>query len=135
NYIQGNRETWGDLISDRTGGPDTYITAPGQAFDSDGNDLYNGFVTFPDGTKRYAIAPGTGPTSWDGRGVAVHGGKNSREVWDHRYDAFQTGHYTDNNLTISGGNARTTFLISYSNLNQQGIVKSFSDYMRNSARI
>lgn len=127
-YIQGNRETWGDLISDRSGGPDTFITDP-----NDPN--YNGFVTFTDGTKRYAIASGTGPTSWDGTGAAAHGGKNSRQVWDHTKDAFQTGHYTDNNLTLSGGNARTNFLISYSNLNQQGIVKSFSDYMRNSIRM
>ncbi len=126
-YIQGNRETWGDKISDRTGGTDAFITDPNAGG-------YNGFVTFADGTKRYAIASGTGPTSWDGKGGAAHGGKNSQQVWDHRYDAFQTGHFVDNNLTVSGGNARTTFLLSYSNLNQQGIVKSFSDYIRNSAR-
>jgi len=126
-YVQGNRETWGDKISDRTGGADTYITGAGQPF-----------VTFPDGTTRYGIASGSsGPSgiNWDGTGTAAHGGKNSKDVWDHRYDAFQKGHYTDNNLTLSGGNSRTTFLISYSNLNQQGIVKSFSDYMRNSARV
>ncbi len=126
-YIQGNRETWGDKIADRKGGPDTYITdptAPG----------YNGFVTFADGTKRYAIAPGTG-TSLDGTGAAAHGGKNSRDTYDHKMDAFQNGHFVDNNLTISGGNARTNVLVSYSNLNQQGIIKSFSDYVRNSARV
>jgi TonB-linked SusC/RagA family outer membrane protein len=123
-YVQGNRETWGDKISDRTGGSDNFITGPGADF-----------VTFPDGTKRYGIASGTGPTSFSGTGAATHGGKNSKDVYDHRYDAFQTGHYTDNNLTISGGNARTNFLVSYSNLNQQGIVKSFSDYIRNSARV
>jgi TonB-linked SusC/RagA family outer membrane protein len=134
-YIQGNRETWGDKISDRTGGADAFITAPGQVFNADGDDLYNGFVTFPDGTKRYAIAPGTGPTNFSGTGAAAHGGKNSRDVYDHRYDAFQTGHFSDNNVTISGGNQRTTFLVSYSNLNQQGIIKSFSDYKRNSARV
>ncbi len=131
-YIQGNRESWGDKISDRTGGTDNFITDPTAAG-------YAGFVTFPDGTTRYAIASGTsgsaGAPNWDGTGAGAHGGKNSKDVWDHRYDAFQTGHYTDNNLTISGGNARTTFLISYSNLSQQGIVKSFSDYYRNSARI
>jgi TonB-linked SusC/RagA family outer membrane protein len=132
-YIQGNRETWGDKISDRTGGADTYITNPGPG--------YAGYVTFPDGTQRYAIASGDGSLwnattpNWAGTGASAHGGKNSRSVYDHRYDAFQTGHYTDNNLTLSGGNARTTFLLSYSNLNQQGIVKSFSDYQRNSARI
>ncbi|HZY83046.1 MAG TPA: SusC/RagA family TonB-linked outer membrane protein [Cyclobacteriaceae bacterium] len=125
-YVQGNRETWGDKISDRTGGPDTYITNPSAPG-------YAGFVTFPDGSRRYAIASGTG-TSWDGKGAAAHGGKNSQDTYDHRYDAFQKGHYTDNNMTISGGNNRTTFLVSYSNLAQKGIVKGFSDYKRNSAR-
>ncbi|PGH41957.1 MAG: SusC/RagA family TonB-linked outer membrane protein [Candidatus Nephrothrix sp. EaCA] len=129
NYIQGNKETWGDKISDRSGEADTYITNPNASG-------YAGFVTFPDGTTHYAIASGKGSApNWDGTGVAAHGGKNSRKVWDHRYDAFQTGHYVDNNLTISGGNARTSFLISYSNLSQEGIVKSFSNYYRNSARI
>src|ERR1041385_326160 len=31
-YIQGNRETWGDKIADRTGGADTYLNGPGQPF-------------------------------------------------------------------------------------------------------
>ncbi len=126
-YRQGNRETWGDKIADRTGGTDSFITDPAAPG-------YNGFVTFSDGSKRYAIAPGTG-VSYSGTGAAAHGGKNSQDVWDHRYDAFQTGHFLDNNLQISGGNARTNFMISYSNLNQEGVVKSFSDYKRNSARV
>ena len=119
-YQQGNKNAWGDRIADRTGGPDTFITdptAPG----------YRGFVTFPDGTERYAIAPGT---------VAnPHGGKNAKETYDHTNDVFQTGHYTDNALTISGGNARSTFLLSYSNLNQDGVVRAYSNYQRNTARL
>ena len=132
-YVQGNRETWGDKIADRTGGTDGFVTSPGSG--------YNGFVTFPDGTKRYGI-----PTNYDGgavnpkwndsgTGALAHGNKNSKDVYDHRYDAFQTGHFTDNNIQLSGGNSKTTFLISYSNLNQTGIIKSFSDYKRNSARV
>jgi TonB-linked SusC/RagA family outer membrane protein len=120
-YIQGNRESWGDKISDRKGGDDTNI-------------LGAGFVTFPDGTKRYPIAAGSG-VSLDGTGAAAHGGKNSTATYDHKTDPFQTGHFLDNNLTISGGNAKTNFLISYSNLNQEGVIKSFSDYKRNSARV
>lgn len=119
-YNQGQRNSFGDRIADRTGGSDTFITnptAPG----------YQGFVTFPDGTQRYAIAPGTAANP--------HGGKNSRETFNHTRDVFQTGHFTDNNLSISGGNDRTTFLLSYSNLNQEGIVKAFSNYRRNTARI
>jgi TonB-linked SusC/RagA family outer membrane protein len=126
-YAMNNRVSWGDLISDRKGGSDT---PSGSAF-----------TTFSDGTTRYATANGTG-SSWDGTdntvysGTAkVHGGKNSTDTYDHRKDVFQTGHYTDNNLTLSGGNSRTNFLLSYSNLSQQGVIKNFSDYKRNSARI
>lgn len=127
-YIQSNRETWGDKISDRTGGADTP------------NPLVGGFVTFPDGTKRYPVASGSNTfnvsnPNYAGTGALAHGGKNSKNTYDHQHDAFQTGHYVDNNLTISGGNNKTTFLISYSNLTQTGVVKSFSDYARNSARI
>ena len=119
-YKQGNKVSFGDLIADRTGGPDTYITdptAPG----------YQGFVTFPDGTKRYAIASGTAANP--------HGGKNAKDTYDHTEDVFQTGHFTDNSLNISGGNNRSNFMISYSNLNQEGVIKAYSNYQRNTARV
>lgn len=120
NYVQGSRTTWGDLISDRTGGPDTYITDPA-------NPGYKGYATFPDGTKRYAIASGTAANP--------HGGKNSKDVYDHTKDPFQTGHFVDNSINISGGNARSNFMISYSNLTQEGVIKAFSNYTRNTARV
>ncbi len=119
-YMQGNRSTFGDRIADRFGGFDTYITdlaAPG----------YQGFVTFPDGTRRYAIASGTAANP--------HGGKNSHDTYDHTKDAFQTGHFTDNTIAISGGKDRSTFMVSYGNLNQDGVIKSYSNYQRNTARI
>ena len=75
-FIQGNRSNFGDLISDRKGGEDTFITdpkAPG----------YQGFVTLSDGSRRYAIASGTTANP--------HGGKNSTDTFDHTKDAFQTG--------------------------------------------
>ncbi|GAB3808913.1 SusC/RagA family TonB-linked outer membrane protein [Spirosoma humi] len=118
-FQQGSRNTFGDLISARSGGPDTYITDPSAAG-------YQGFVTFPDGTKRYAIAAGTAANP--------HGGKNSRDTYDHTKDVFQTGHFTDNSINFSGGNARSNFLLSYSNLNQEGVVKQFSTYQRNTVR-
>ena len=124
-WRQNARESWGDRIDDRTGGTDAFITAPGPG--------YNGFATFADGTKRYAIASGT-TFSVNGRGAGAHGGKNSKETYDHRYDAFQTGRFVDNNLTISGGNAKSNFYASVSNLDQTGIVKSFSDYKKTSVR-
>ncbi|WP_240625676.1 SusC/RagA family TonB-linked outer membrane protein [Spirosoma pollinicola] len=119
-YSQGNKVSFGDLISDRKGGEDTYITDPNAPG-------YQGYVTFPDGTKRYAIAAGTAANP--------HGGKNSKDVFDHVNDVYQTGHFTDNSLNISGGNNRSNFMISYSNLNQEGIVKAFSNYQRNTARV
>jgi len=113
-YAQGNRVSWGDLIADRTGGADTYNTS-------------GAYVEFADGTRRYPIAAGTAANP--------HGGKNSKETFNHGKDVYRTGYFTDNNITISGGNARTNFLVSYSNLDQKGIVKSFSDYKRNNARV
>ena len=119
-FSQGNRSTFGDLIADRTGGTDQFITNPTASG-------YQGFVTLSDGTKRYAIAPGTATNP--------HGGKNSRDVFDHSKDAFQSGYFLDNTLNVSGGNEKSTFLISYGNLDQQGVVKSFSNYKRNSLRL
>lgn len=119
-YVQGDRLSFGDLISDRPGGADNYITDPS-------NPLYQGYVTFPDGSVRYAIAPGTAANK--------NGGKNSREVFDHGKDAFQTGHFIENNLTVNGGNEKSNFLLSFSNLKQEGIIKSFSDYDRKTARL
>ena len=119
-YIQGNRNSFGDRIADRTGGPDTYITAPNAPG-------YLGVLTFADGSQRYAIAPGTAANP--------HGGKNAQDTYDHTQDVFQTGHFTDNSLSLSGGNERTNFLVSYANLNQEGVIKAFSDYQRNAARV
>lgn len=119
-YLQGDRLSFGDLISDRPGGPDFYITDPA-------NPLYQGYVTFPDGTVRYAIAPGTSANK--------NGGKNSRDVFDHGKDAFRTGHFIENNLTLDGGNEKSNFLLGFSNLMQDGVIKAFSDYDRNTARL
>lgn len=118
-YQQGNRLSFGDLIENRAGGQDTYITNPGPG--------YEGYVTFPDGSVRYAIAPGTNGNP--------AGGKNSRDVFDHSKDAFQTGHFLENSLSLNGGNENAAFLLSFSNLDQEGVVKSFSEYSRNSFRI
>lgn len=119
-YSQGARSSFGDLISGRAGGKDQYITTPGSVG-------YQGFVTLSDGTTRYAIAPGTAGNP--------HGGKNAQDTYDHTKDAFQTGYFFDNTLNVSGGNAKSNFLISIGDLTQQGVVKSASDYNRKSARI
>ncbi|MBS1978578.1 MAG: SusC/RagA family TonB-linked outer membrane protein [Bacteroidetes bacterium] len=119
-YAMNNRVSYGDQIADRKGGADATTGAA--------------YVTLSDGSKRYATPSGSG-FSWDGTGAAAHGGKNSKDTYNHKTDVFQTGHFVDNNMTISGGNARSNFLMSYSNLTQQGVIKNFSDYTRNSARL
>jgi TonB-linked SusC/RagA family outer membrane protein len=134
-FIQGNKFAFGDRIADRQGGEDLYATAPGQFSTAGGDDIYNGYVTFPDGSVRYVIPAGGNIDESTGKALDVHGGKRSKDVYDHTKDVFRTGHFVDNNITLSGGNAKSTFLVSYSNLSQQGIVKKFSDYKRNNARI
>ncbi|MET1056642.1 MAG: SusC/RagA family TonB-linked outer membrane protein [Pedobacter sp.] len=119
-YNQGNKVSFGDLISSRSGGSDTYITRPGDAG-------YQGYVTFPNGSQRYAIPSGTA--------ASPHGGKNSTDTYDHYNDIFQTGHFWENNLSLSGGDSKSTFLMSYGNLKQDGIAKALSSYGRNTARI
>lgn len=119
-FIQGNRSSFGDLISDRMGGTDNYITNPNAAG-------YQGFVTLSDGSNRYAIASGTAANP--------HGGKNDRATFDHTKDAFQTGFFIDNAFSISGGDEKSTFILSFGNLNQDGVVKSASDYDRKTVRL
>lgn len=106
--------SWGDKIAERLGGPDNYITT-------------GGYVILPDGSKRYPIANGVFATP--------HGGKNSRDVFDHATELFNNGYYLDNTLTLSGGDDKTLYYISLGNLDQQGIFKTGSDYHRKSFKI
>ncbi|MDJ1501311.1 SusC/RagA family TonB-linked outer membrane protein [Xanthocytophaga agilis] len=115
-FSYNNARSWGDRIADRTGGNDTYNTGEGVPF-----------VTFPDGTTRYAVA--------GGNNTNPHGGKNSKDTYDHGKEVFRTGYYVDNSINLSGGNNKASFFASYSNLTQKGIVKRNSDYNRNTARI
>ncbi|MEM9885485.1 MAG: SusC/RagA family TonB-linked outer membrane protein [Bacteroidota bacterium] len=119
-FIQGARTSFGDLIADRPGGADDFITDP--------NDpAYAGFITFQNGEQRYALASGT-PNN-------PNGGKNSRETFDHGQDAFDQGYFFENNITLSGGNDKANFLFNFSDLQQEGVIKAFSDYNRNTARL
>lgn len=113
-YKFGDRLSWGDKIADRTGGADDYLT---------GGD----YVIFPDGTRRYRIA--------NGDATNPHGGKNSKEIFDHRKDVFHNGHYLNNTLAFSGGDEKTVYYASVSNFDQQGIFVKRSDYHRNSFNV
>ena len=59
---------------------------------------------------------------------------DSVTTYDHGAEVFETGHSIDNALSISGGNERTTFRLSMSQLNQDGfIVQSTDRYERYTA--
>lgn len=118
-YAFGNRTNWGDYIPDRTGGADTQITDPN-------NPGYKGFVTFPDGSTRYAIANGTAANP--------HGGKNSQDTYDHAREIFNLGYMRDNSLEVSGGDDKSTYFFSAGNTYTKGIVKNNSDNNRTTIR-
>lgn len=105
-----NARSWGDKISNRAGGEDVFIM-PGDAG-------YAGYVEFPDGTRRYRISQ-----------------RNSTETYDHAKDVFQTGHFLEHSISLSGGSDRSNFFASYSNLDQEGVIRNNSDYTRNTVRI
>jgi TonB-linked SusC/RagA family outer membrane protein len=106
-YNQRARDSWGDRISDRSGAADDFDTS-GQ------------FYVGQDGNTYYPIL-----------------NKNSRTLYNEsNFDQiFQNGHFFENNLSISAGNENSTIFASLSDMNQEGIIKSNSDYRRTTARI
>jgi TonB-linked SusC/RagA family outer membrane protein len=109
-YKYGNRLSWGDIITDRAGGA----------------DLTTGTAHFlmPDGTERFAVPSGTTANP--------HGGKNSKTLYDHSKELFHNGYFLDNTLKFSGGDDKTVYYASLSNLAQKGSLKAGSDYYRKS---
>ena len=104
-YSPTSANSWGDKISDRTGGSDT-VNTTGQYFEA------------ADGTLYYPI---------------VSGGKNSTDVFtDSNFDqVFQNGLTQDFKVNLSGGNEKGTFYFSASHLEQEGIMRN-SNYVKNS---
>ena len=110
--------SWGDQISTRAGGQDNFIQS---------GTGYQGYITFPDGTRRYNIAAGT---------VAnPHGGKNSQDTFDHSQDMFNNGYTWDNIATLSGGDQRSNFYLSLGNTHSKGIALRHSDNDRTTIRL
>jgi TonB-linked SusC/RagA family outer membrane protein len=114
-FIASGRErySWGDKIADRSGAG--LINGQG------------GYVILPDGSKRYPYV--------DGTVTNPHGGQASQNVYDHAKELFHNGYYLDNTLTLSGGDDKTLYYVSLSNLDQKGILKANSDYHRKSFNI
>ncbi|MDD7886295.1 SusC/RagA family TonB-linked outer membrane protein [Flavivirga sp. 57AJ16] len=105
-YDQRARDSWGDLISDRSGGHDD--------FDTSGE-----FYLDQNGSIYYPIL-----------------NKNSQAIYnDSNFDqVFGNGHFLENNLSLSGGTAKSTMFFSLSDLDQKGIIKNNSDYRRSTVR-
>lgn len=101
-YSPTNANSWGDKISDRSGGADE-INTSGQYFEA------------TDGTRYYPITQ-----------------RNSSEVYTNsNFDqVFQTGVTNENKINLSGGNEKATFYFSASHLDQKGIMIN-SDYFKN----
>ncbi len=108
--------SWGDKIADRAGGDDV----------TTGAAYFLGYIT----GKKYA-------TLASGSASNPHGGKNSTANYvDQNFDGiFGKGHYWQNAVSLSGGNDNSRFFLSLENLNQQGIIRDNSDYIRNSVRL
>jgi TonB-linked SusC/RagA family outer membrane protein len=142
-YNNTNSASWGDLISSRSGGADTYVTAANQFYrrstNPDGSfsftDLYQGYLTLADGTRVYNI-PSAGDFAADKTTrLGVHGGKNSQQVYDHSQDAFNNGYTWDNIATLSGGDERSNVYFSLGDTYQKGIARVHSDNERITARL
>ena len=106
-YNQRARDSWGDKIADRPGGSDEFDTSGEFYVDQDGNTYYPILS------------------------------KNSHTLYNEsNFDQiFQDGHFWENHLSASGGNANSTIFASLSDINQQGIIRNNSDYRRTTARV
>ncbi|WP_170110503.1 SusC/RagA family TonB-linked outer membrane protein [Flavilitoribacter nigricans] len=102
-------EAWGDRIADRAGGADD-VDQSGEYFEA------------ADGTLYYPLA---------NRNV-----KNSRETFvDENWNSvFQTGHFLQHDLSISGGTERATFYFSLGRIDQDGIIRG-SEYNKTNIRL
>jgi TonB-linked SusC/RagA family outer membrane protein len=114
-YGQGNNgvwaanaiRTWGDKIANRSGTNDVLNTTGGYFVGNTGATIY----------------PITN--------------KNSKETFNNKnYNSiFRNGQFLDNSLSISGGDSKSNYFISFSDLNQKGVARNSSDYRRTSFRV
>jgi TonB-linked SusC/RagA family outer membrane protein len=57
------------------------------------------------------------------------------EVWDHATDVSDGGNLNEHNVTVSGGNERTTFFLSMGRFFEKGHWEAGSDYTRTNVRL
>ncbi|QNF33684.1 SusC/RagA family TonB-linked outer membrane protein [Adhaeribacter swui] len=94
----------------------------------------------PLGEGGYAQTPNgatQGTTSWgphrDSVDQAVIDSIGMPRVFDPRKDFYRTGRVWNNSISLSGGGEKSTYILTYSNLNQQGIVPN-NTFTRNSLK-
>jgi TonB-linked SusC/RagA family outer membrane protein len=137
-FLFGDSRSWGDNIAGREGGEDLIATDFGQFYDDEeleaGDDLYDGFSEDGSGNVYYVIPDG-GHYDASGNQLGDHGGKRSRNTFDHSDELYGTGVGLDNSISVSGGDERSRFYLNIGHLNQQGIVQENSNYERTSFRI
>ncbi len=106
-FNQRARDSWGDKLSERSGGEDDFNTSGEFFVDQEGN-IYYPIIN-----------------------------KNSQRTFlDENFDLiFDTGHFLENNLSVSGGNEKSAFFFSLGDMDQQGIIRNNSDYRRTTARL
>ncbi len=107
-WAANNARSWGDKIANRAGGADAVNTAADY------------FVGYPTGTVYYPVTA-----------------KNNTETFlDKNYNsAFRRGNYVNSSLSVSGGDAKSNYFMSFGDMNQQGIIRNNSNYRRTSFRI
>jgi TonB-linked SusC/RagA family outer membrane protein len=106
-YVPNTGFSWGDKIAARPGGADE-VRQGNQRFEADGGNVY------------YPILS-----------------KNSREVFNdkNRDQVFQTGFTWNKSVGINFNNAGSTTYLSFSDWDQEGIIKGNSDYRRSTVRV
>lgn len=116
----GVSASWGDRISDRSGGADEFIT------DSN-NPNYLGYFEARDGRRFYNILPGSA--------TDIHGGKNDKRTYDPMDAIFKNGASWFNSIGIGTSSKNGNVYLSLSNLNQDGTIQKNSTYDRTTARL
>ena len=105
-FVENFARSWGDKISDRSGGADE-LDKSGRYFISESGNEYYPIIN-----------------------------KNSREVFanSNKDAVFGTGHFFENVLTLSDGNDRSTYYVSLGDMNQKGFMDK-SNYRRSTIRL
>jgi TonB-linked SusC/RagA family outer membrane protein len=117
-----------------TAGPTRYTFSSTSTFDNviKTMPLQRTFGQGSEGVAATCTAVNCAPTSlsW---GAALPAGT---PTYDHGKEIYRTGLTTDNNLSVSGGNNRTTFFISGGQTSQKGIIQGpHNRYERTSLRL